>query len=78
MIPILGTGWLFTKNHIYQLDINKKMENSINEYPYPYAEIENNLKLDTTIVVPDNMTRGESTAVFNLASEFGKIIKMMI
>lgn len=24
MIPILGTGWLFTKNHIYQLDINKK------------------------------------------------------
>ncbi|EQH37339.1 bacterial cellulose synthase subunit [Clostridioides difficile DA00232] len=28
----------------------KKVENSINEYPYPYAEIENNHKLDTTIV----------------------------
>ncbi|PBI10756.1 cellulose biosynthesis cyclic di-GMP-binding regulatory protein BcsB [Clostridioides difficile] len=53
----------------------KKVENSINEYPYPYAEIENNHKLDTTIVVPDNMTRGETTAVFNLASAFGKITK---
>ncbi len=53
----------------------KKMGNSINEYPYPYVEIEDNLKLDTTMVVPDNMTRGESTAVFNLASDFGKITK---
>lgn len=53
----------------------KKVENSINEYPYPYAEIENNHKLDTTIVVPDNMTRGQTTAVFNLASAFGKITK---
>lgn len=53
----------------------KKMGNSINEYPYPYVEIEDNLKLDTTMVVPDNMTRGESAAVFNLASDFGKITK---
>ncbi|MCC0673389.1 cellulose biosynthesis cyclic di-GMP-binding regulatory protein BcsB [Clostridioides sp. ES-S-0145-01] len=51
----------------------KKLGNSINEYPYPYIEIEENFKLDTTLVVPDNMSRGESTAVFNLASEFGKI-----
>lgn len=53
----------------------KNMGNSISEYPYPYAEIEDKFNLDTTMVVPDNMTRGESTAVFNLASEFGKITK---
>ncbi|CZR96350.1 MULTISPECIES: cellulose biosynthesis cyclic di-GMP-binding regulatory protein BcsB [Clostridioides] len=53
----------------------KNMGNSISEYPYPYSEVEDKLNLDTTMVVPDNMTRGESTAVFNLASEFGKTTK---
>ncbi|NMS91948.1 cellulose biosynthesis cyclic di-GMP-binding regulatory protein BcsB [Clostridioides difficile] len=53
----------------------KNMGNSINEYPYPYSEIEDKFNLDTTILVPDNMTRGESTAVFNIASDFGKITK---
>ncbi|WP_227859886.1 MULTISPECIES: cellulose biosynthesis cyclic di-GMP-binding regulatory protein BcsB [unclassified Clostridioides] len=64
----------FSKSQILNGDVSS-LTVSINEYPYPYAEIENNLKLDTTMVVPDNMTRGESTAVFNLASEFGKITK---
>ncbi|MCI9977611.1 cellulose biosynthesis cyclic di-GMP-binding regulatory protein BcsB [Clostridioides difficile] len=53
----------------------KNMGNSISEYPYPYSEVEDKLNLDTTMVVPDNMTRGESTVVFNLASEFGKTTK---
>ncbi|MGS5515374.1 cellulose biosynthesis cyclic di-GMP-binding regulatory protein BcsB [Clostridioides difficile] len=53
----------------------KNMGNSISEYPYPYSDVEDKLNLDTTMVVPDNMTRGESTAVFNLASEFGKTTK---
>lgn len=54
---------------------NKNSSNLIKEYPYPYINLNEDETLDTTIIVPDNIDRGELSALFNISSNFGNLVK---
>lgn len=70
-------NWLVLHNESYlHIEYKKRPDsNKIIEYPYPYLDIGGDAPLQTTILLPDSVTKDELTAAMIISADFGKRLK---